>query len=76
VEQVEPSSAVVSMATPAVDVLEVRRAVCASQNFFRSADAASRWQAEHPQALLLPVADMFTLFRRAVTRLWGDQVPG
>lgn len=76
VEQVEPSSAVVSMVTPAVDVSEIRRAVCAAQNLFRSADAASRWQAEHPEALLLPVADMFALFRRAVTRVWGDQVPG
>jgi alkylmercury lyase len=76
VEQVEPSSAVVSMATPAVDVLEVRRAVCAAQHFFRSADAASRWQAEHPQALLLSVTDMFQLYRRVVGEVWGDQLPG
>ena len=64
------------MVTPAVDVSEIRRAVCAAQNLFRSADAAARWQAEHPEALLLPVPDLFALFRRAVTRVWGDQVPG
>ncbi len=76
VERVEPSSAVVSVVTPAIDVSEVRQAVCAAQNFFRSAEAASQWHAEHPETLLLPVADMFQLYRRAVVQLWGDQLPG
>ncbi|HZC99853.1 MAG TPA: organomercurial lyase [Actinomycetes bacterium] len=62
--------------TPTVDVSQVRQAVCAAQNFLRSADAASQWHAEHPEALLLPVADMFELHRRAVVRVWGDQLPG
>ncbi len=75
VEHVEPSSAVVSVVTPTTNVSEVRRAVCAAQNFFRSAEAASQWQAEHPQALLLPVADMSALYRRVVDQVWGDQVP-
>jgi len=76
VEHVEPPSAVVSVVTPAIDVSEVRQAVCAAQSFFRSAEAASRWHAKHPQALLLPVADMFQLYRRAVLQVWGDQLPG
>ena len=76
VEHVEPSSAVVSVVTPATNVSEVRRAVCAAQNFFRSAEAASQWQAQHPEALLLPVTDMFQLHRRVVGQVWGDQLPG
>ena len=75
VEHVEPSSAVVSVVTPATDVSEVRRAVCAAQNFFCSAEAASQWQAEYPQALLLPVTDMFELYRRVVVQVWGVQLP-
>lgn len=75
VEHVEPSSAVVSVVTPDIDISEVRQAVCAAQNFFRSPEAASQWHAEHPEALLLPVADMFELYRRAVVQVWGDQLP-
>src|SRR5918996_620788 len=75
VEHVEPSSAVVSVVTPATDVSEVRRAVCAAQNFFCSAEAALQWQAEYPQALLLPVTDMFELYRRVVVQVWGVQLP-
>ena len=76
VEHVEPSSAVVSVVTPPANISEVRRAACAAQHFFRSADAASQWQAEHPEALLLPVTDMFQLYRRVVREVWGDQLPG
>jgi alkylmercury lyase len=76
VEHVEPSSAVVSVVTPPANISEVRRAACAAQHFFRSADAASQWQAEHPEALLLPVTDMFQLYRRVVGQVWGDQLPG
>lgn len=77
VERVEPSSAVVSIVTPSIDVSEVRQAVCEQQHFFKSVEAAAPWHAEHPEGLLLPVADMFELYRRAVVQVWGDALlPG
>jgi alkylmercury lyase len=72
VERVDPAGAVVSIVTPAVDLAQVRQAVCAAQNFYRDADAAAAWQAAHPQALLLPVAKGFALFRRAALRVWPE----
>jgi alkylmercury lyase len=72
VERVDPAGAVVSIVTPAVDLAEVRQAVCAAQNLYRDADAAAAWQAAHPQALLLPVAKGFGLFRRAALRVWPE----
>jgi len=72
VERVEPAGAVVSIVTPSVDLAEVRQAVCAAQNFYRDAAAAAAWQAEHPQALLMPVAKGFALFRRAALRVWPE----
>ena len=48
----------------------------AAQNFYRDANAAASWHAEHPQALLLPVAEAFALYRRAVLRLWPELQAG
>jgi alkylmercury lyase len=76
VQHVEPSSAVVSVVTPDIDISEVRQASCVPQNFFRSAEAATQWHTGHPEALLLPVADLFTLYGRAAMQVWGDQLSG
>lgn len=76
VDHVDPSTAVVSVVMPEIDISEVRQAVCAAQNFYRSAEAASQWHSEHPEAVLLPVADMFALYRRAAVQVWSDQLPG
>lgn len=63
VEQVEPAGAVVSLVAPEASP-DVRRAFCDYVNFFRSAEAASIWLAEHPGATTLPVADAYQLGRR------------
>ena len=76
VERVDPAGAVVSIVTPAVDLAEVRQAVCAAQHFYRDAAAAAAWQAGHPQALLLPVAKVFALYRRAALRVWPELAAG
>jgi len=76
VARVEPPSAVVSILTPSIDVSEVRQAVCTEQHFFRSAEAAAQWHAQHPEGLLLPVAEMFELYRRAVVQVWPEVLPG
>jgi hypothetical protein len=62
----------VSIVTPAVDLAEVRQAVCVAQNLYRDAGAAAPWQAKHAQALLLPVAKVFALYRRAALRVWPE----
>ncbi len=73
VEHVDPAGAVVSLVTPpSVDLAEIRQAVCVPTNFYRDADAAAAWHAAHPQALLLPVAKTFTLYRRAALRVWPE----
>lgn len=75
VQRVEPATAVVSIVTPPVEISEVRRAVCQAQNFYRSHDAAATWQAEHPDSLLLPVGEVFELYRRAWDRVFAGLVP-
>jgi alkylmercury lyase len=75
VQHVEPTSAVVSITTPSVDISEVRAAVCKAQNFYRSAEVAEPWLEQHPDGLLLPVKDAFELYRRAAESVWADQLP-
>jgi hypothetical protein len=43
--------------------------VCAQQPFFASAQAASRWLADHPQGRLIPVRSFHAEARRLVDRL-------
>lgn len=75
VQHVEPAGAVVSIITPSVDISEVRAAVCKAQNFYRSAEAAASWREQYPDGLLLPVKDVFELYRRAAESIWADQLP-
>ncbi|MDP8931055.1 MAG: organomercurial lyase [Actinomycetota bacterium] len=49
-----------------------RQAVCTAQNFYRDTNAAAAWHAEHPQALLLPVAEASALYRQAALRVWPE----
>jgi alkylmercury lyase len=60
VESVSPPSAVVSIVIPE-DVRDVRASFCNSVHYFVSRDAASGWLKEHPDGLLLPVEDAFTV---------------
>ncbi len=71
VRQVEPAGAVASFVTPPTDISQVREAVCFNSHYFRSAEAAASWQAQHPDGLVLPVAEAFEVLRLA----WGDLLP-
>lgn len=74
VEQVEPASAVVGYLTPATDLAGFRADACDQNNFYRSAEVAAGWLAEHPQGRPLAVADAFEVFRRASLELWGKEL--
>jgi len=71
VRQVEPAGAVASFVTPPTDISQVREAVCFNSHYFRSAEAAASWRAQHPDGLVLPVAEAFEVLRLA----WGDLLP-
>lgn len=71
VRRVEPAGAVASFVTPPTDISQVREAVCFNSHYFRSAEAAASWQAQHPDGLVLPVAEAFEVLRRA----WGELLP-
>jgi len=68
VRRVEPESAVVSVVTPQVGPADLRRYLCDNQHFFASPSAAAAWAAEHPDAMIVSVADGFTLTRRLLAR--------
>ncbi len=63
VENVEPAGAVVSIVIPKTTA-DIRGAFCNHVHFFSSSDAASRWLANNPDALILPVADAYRLGAR------------
>lgn len=64
VRSAEPAEAVMSIVTPAANLADFRRALCHEQHFFSSPQAASAWQAAHPEGIVVPAADGFTLTRR------------
>ena len=69
--QVEPAGAAASFVTPSIDLSQVRQAVCFNSHYFRSVEAAASWQAQHPDGLVLPVAEAFAVLRAA----WADVLP-
>jgi alkylmercury lyase len=60
VEGVNPPDAVVSILKPQKG-LPIRQAFCNDVNFFYSAEAASSWLIEHPEAAVVAVADAYQL---------------
>lgn len=71
IEKVKPASAVVSIVTPKLDEMaDIRQLVCSGQLFFKSAEAAKEWQKKHPDALILPVADAFSLYKQLTKQVW------
>ena len=68
VRQLTPATAVVSIVTPSAELAELRHSLCHQQHFFGSAEAASRWMADNPDGMVVPVADGFTLYRRLFAR--------
>jgi alkylmercury lyase len=73
VERIDPPTAVVAVVDLDADLtLGLDRTdaeVCAQQPFFASAQAASRWLADHPQGRLIPVRSFHAEARRLVDRL-------
>jgi alkylmercury lyase len=73
VERIDPPSAVVAMVDLDADLTlgldRIDAGVCAQQPFFASAQAASRWLADHPQGRLIPVRSFHAEARRLVDRL-------
>lgn len=67
VERVEPSSAVVSMITPET-IEDVRSAFCNFVHFFSSSESATKWLADNPGAVVIPVADAYNLGRMLAKR--------
>jgi alkylmercury lyase len=72
VRAVEPDDAVLSMVLPDVCMSDFRQKLCDEQHFFSSAAAASRWHAERPEAIVVPVRSGFALSRLLLGRLFGE----
>jgi alkylmercury lyase len=73
VERIDPPTAVVAVVDLDADLTlgldRIDADVCVQQPFFASAQAASRWLADHPQGRLLPVRSFHAEARRLVDRL-------
>jgi alkylmercury lyase len=73
VERIDPPTAVVAVVNLDADLTfgldRIDADVCAQQPFFASAQAASRWLADHPQGRLIPVRSFHVEARRLVDRL-------
>jgi alkylmercury lyase len=73
VERIDPPTAVVAVVELDADLTlgldRIDADVCAQQPFFASAQAASRWLADHPQGRLIPVRSFHAEARRLVERL-------
>ena len=63
VASVTPAGAVVSIVVPQ-NRLTIRQSFCNFVHFFRSAEAAASWLRQHPDAVVLSVAEAYTLGRR------------
>lgn len=73
VERIDPPTAVVAVVNLDADLTlgldRIDADVCAQQPFFASAQAASRWLADHPQGRLIPVRSFHAEARHLVDRL-------
>ena len=73
VERIDPPTAVVAVVNLEVDLTlgpdHTDAEACAQQPFFASAQAASRWLADHPRGRLIPVRSFHAEARRLVDRL-------
>jgi alkylmercury lyase len=73
VERIDPPTAVVAVVNLEVDLTlgsdRTDAEVCAQQPFFASAQAASRWLADHSRGRLIPVGSFHAKARRLVDRL-------
>lgn len=76
VRELEPEAAVVSMVLPDVRISDFREELCDEQHFFSSAAAATEWQAERPEAIVVPVSSGFVLTRLLTARLFGAPAVG
>lgn len=71
VRELEPEQAMVSMVLPDICLADFRQRLCDEQHFFFSAAAAAGWQAERPEAIVVPVRSGHALTRLLMARLFG-----
>jgi alkylmercury lyase len=73
VERIDPPTAVVAVVNLDADLTlgpdRTDAEVCAQQPFFASAQAASRWLADHPRGRAIPVRSFHAEARRLIDRL-------
>jgi alkylmercury lyase len=74
VSALEPSTAVISIVTPA-QMTSVRTAFCNPGRFFATLDAACDWQRKHPGTEVLSVVDAHRASRPLSEMLLGDNPP-
>ncbi|MPZ32991.1 MAG: hypothetical protein GEV13_18705 [Rhodospirillales bacterium] len=78
VEAVEPTGIVVSMVRPQTADFtsnpRLRASVCHFIFFFASNASGERWQAKHPETLLLSLDEAFAFARRSNARVFGAEL--
>ncbi|MEU0469991.1 organomercurial lyase MerB [Amycolatopsis sp. NPDC006131] len=71
VTDLDPATAVVSQVPAPEGACGVRASVCDQGHFFASAQAATDWQHQHPESVVLPVADGHRFGRRLLEALFS-----
>lgn len=74
IKDLQPSTAVVSIADPnQLDTKAVRATGCNLQHFFAAAEAAREWRSRHPGMTVLPVAEAYTIMRPVAEAMLGAE---
>jgi alkylmercury lyase len=76
IHEVEPEEAVVSIVLADACTSDFRQRLCDQQHFFSSAAAASGWQAERPEAIVVPVRSGFALTQMILSRWFDNRAAG
>ncbi len=78
-ERMEPPSTVIAVISPLAPQLQqlssreqAEADVCSQQPFFASAEAATNWQAQHPDGRIFPVWEFFVWWRRFLAAVGVD----
>lgn len=76
IESAQPEGMAVSFITPEPEAVraDVIANLCHYIHFFRSAEAAKAWQAEHPQGFVLTLAEAYEVGRRVNRRRYPHPV--
>lgn len=75
VTDLDPAPAVVSLVSAEDDCASTRTAFCRQVHFFAHPDDAAPWLAEHPRAVILPVADAYRVAQPMANALLQNDNP-